>query len=168
MTLSTTQCATIAKLAHKGQKYGKLGYFEGHVQAVVDELGPKASEAAKQIAYLHDVVEDTAYTLSDLQSLGVDQHVLECLLWLTRDKDESYAEYIKNIITKAPYRAALVKMADLRVNLRMSEKTRDEVAPGAYWEEAIRRVQKYELALLVFDTVGYTLKGFDQIENASR
>jgi (p)ppGpp synthase/HD superfamily hydrolase len=163
MTLTTAQCATIAKVAHKGQKYGDMRYFHGHVCEVVKELsreGYHPSEAIRQLAYLHDVAEDTNFTMSDLASLGVDRHVLECLGWLTRSISESYTDYIENIITLAPYEAALVKIADLRVNLRMSEKS-VEILRGCRassvgekkYLKAKARVKKYSLALLAFKMI---------------
>jgi (p)ppGpp synthase/HD superfamily hydrolase len=153
MTLTTSQCATLAKVAHKGQKYGKLDYFEDHVCEVVKELH-FPSERVRQIAYLHDVVEDTKFSLSDLAYLGVGPHVVKCVAWLTHDGSQSYADYIADIILWAPYEAALVKMADLRVNLRMSEKTMAENDPStAAYQRAKARVQKYQLALLAFKMV---------------
>lgn len=89
-------------------------------------------------ALLHDVVEDTDYTLQDLQEMGFSPAVLEALALLTHDDAVPYMEYVfalkKNPIAKA------VKLADLRHN---SDLTRLDCIDDA----ARRRVEKYRAAI---------------------
>ena len=77
----------------------------------------------QEVCLLHDVVEDTDFTIEDLRGIYVDcgferffdiyiKHALECI---THDKTMSYEEYIK-ICLENPI-AALVKMIDLQDNL---------------------------------------------------
>ena len=90
------------------------------------------------VALLHDVIEDTSYTLQDLQELGFDQDVLEALALLTHDKNVPYMEYVAKIKPNPIARA--VKLADLRHN---SDLTRmDEIT-----EAALKRVEKYKAAM---------------------
>ncbi len=67
---------SIAAAAHKGQvdKAGKP-YIEhpAHVAANVQ------GDAAKAVAWLHDVVEDTPLTFADLRERGVAPEVIEAL-----------------------------------------------------------------------------------------
>lgn len=65
---------SIARRAHEG-RLDKAGapYIEhsAHVAAAVED------EKAEAIAWLHDVVEDTAYMLSDLETEGINDTVIE-------------------------------------------------------------------------------------------
>lgn len=71
----------------------------------------------KMVAILHDVLEDTDATVSDLQMMGMPLLVIEALKTITRDKDnDSYFEYINKV--KNNEIARVVKIMDLRDNLR--------------------------------------------------
>ena len=89
-------------------------------------------------ALLHDVVEDTDYTIDDLKNMGFPIDVLEALKLLTHDPSVPYMDYVvalsDNEIAKS------VKMADLRHN---SDLTRLDVVD----EWAIKRNEKYKKAL---------------------
>ena len=50
-------------------------------------------------ALLHDVVEDTHYTLEDLEKLGFSPQVLEAVALLTHADDVPYLEYVEKIKT---------------------------------------------------------------------
>jgi (p)ppGpp synthase/HD superfamily hydrolase len=67
---------------------------------------------------LHDVIEDTPYTLEDLSALGYPESILQALDCLSRRKEESYEEFILRI--KENPLACKVKLADLRDNSDMS------------------------------------------------
>ena len=66
-------------------------------------------------AYLHDVIEDTDYLIGDI----IDEYgetVAEAVKLLTRDKEETYADYIvgiKNSVFLEGKIARVVKLADL-------------------------------------------------------
>ena len=49
---------------------------------------------AKTIALLHDVVEDSAWTLEDLRMEGLPEEVVQSVGILTKNRDESYEEYL--------------------------------------------------------------------------
>ena len=49
------------------------------------------------VALLHDVVEDTAYTLQDIASMGFPQSVIDALKLLTHEKSTPYMDYIIRI-----------------------------------------------------------------------
>lgn len=91
------------------------------------------------VALLHDVVEDTEYSLDDLKNMGFPQQVIEALGLLTHDKSVPYMDYIaeikKNPIAKA------VKLADLKHN---SDLFRLDIID----EKATKRVNKYTDAIL--------------------
>src|SRR4030042_3566892 len=67
------------------------------------------------VAVLHDVVEDTRYTLEDLRKAGYSGKILRSLGYLTRRDGEEYEEFIKRV--KHNPLARKVKIADLKDNL---------------------------------------------------
>jgi (p)ppGpp synthase/HD superfamily hydrolase len=99
-----------------------------------------ADEDTTICALLHDVVEDTDYTLDDLRQIGFPDAVLEALALLTHDPAVSYMDYVKEIATNPIAKA--VKMADLRHN---SDLSRMEPHQIDAW--ALKRNEKYRIAL---------------------
>ena len=90
------------------------------------------------VALLHDVVEDTSYSLRDIREMGFESDIVDALARLTHGKNVSYMDYAANI--KENSMARTVKLADLRHN---SDLTRlDEIN-----EEALSRVEKYKAAI---------------------
>lgn len=88
-------------------------------------------------ALLHDVVEDTKWTLKELEAEGFPTGVLEAVRLLTREKDVPYMAYIERL--SGNQIARKVKLADLEHN---SDLTRlIEVT-----ERDLRRQEKYFLA----------------------
>lgn len=69
-------------------------------------------------ALLHDVVEDTDYSLQDLQDMGFGDAVIDALKLLTHDPQVPYMEYVK-AIAENPL-ARKVKLADLEHNSDIS------------------------------------------------
>ena len=93
-------------------------------------------------ALLHDVVEDTAYTLNDLREMGFPEAVLAALALLTHDHSTPYLDYVARI--KENPIAKAVKLADLRHN---SDLTRMDHVDN----EALTRVAKYQAALRLLE-----------------
>lgn len=96
---------------------------------------------------LHDIVEDTAHTLDDLQALGAHPDVLETVDLLTRtDKHEPYADHITRV-AEHPI-AGWVKASDVADNYRRL---------GGIEREATRNrlTVKYEIAIGLLTDAGY-------------
>lgn len=95
-------------------------------------------EETTVVALLHDVVEDTRYTLADIAAMGFPERVTDALALLTHDDAVPYMEYIAairyNPIAKA------VKLADLQHN---SDLTRLDYVDA----KALQRVEKYRKAI---------------------
>ena len=99
-------------------------------------------ELTTTAALLHDVAEDTDYTLSDLADMGFPSPVLEALALLTHHEEESYLDYVARL-RENPI-ARTVKRADLRHN---SDLTRLDTVG----EEDQARIEKYRAALALLD-----------------
>lgn len=95
-------------------------------------------EAATIVALLHDVVEDTEYTLADFQNMGFSQEVCDAIALMTHDPAVPYLEYVARI--KGNPIARAVKMADLLHNSDLSRLDRID-------EKALARVEKYKAAI---------------------
>ena len=89
-------------------------------------------------ALLHDVVEDTSYTLDDLRAMGFPEEVVAVLTLLTHKDGVPYMEYVEKI--KENPIAVRVKLADLAHN---SDESRLDVVD----EYALRRAEKYKQAI---------------------
>jgi len=105
----------IATSAHAGQvdKAGRP-YVEHPLRVMQQMTTPKA----KCVAALHDVVEDSPWTLEQLRAEGFSAHVVDALDALTHRTDETYAAYILRV-QQNPL-ARRVKCADLRDNSDIS------------------------------------------------
>ena len=99
-------------------------------------------EYAVITALLHDVAEDTEYTLQDLEAMGYPAEVLEALRLLTHDPAVPYMDYVAAVKPNPIARA--VKLADLRHNRDLSRLD----APD---EKALARVQKYRAAIALLE-----------------
>ena len=81
-------------------------------QIVCGEIGLGSTSICA--ALLHDVVEDTPYTIEDLRAMGYPEEVIEAVTLLTHDDDTPYLEYVARIKHNPLARA--VKLADLKHN----------------------------------------------------
>lgn len=96
------------------------------------------TEETVTVALLHDVVEDTDYSMQDIINMGFPKAVTDALALMTHDKAVPYMEYVEKI--KGNSIARTVKLADLRHNSDMS---RLEVVD----DKALQRIQKYQEAI---------------------
>lgn len=104
----------IAAQAHQGQKDKAGAPYLLHPLRMMLRM---TSEATMMAAVLHDVVEDTDWTLERLREVGVSAEVLAAVDCLTHREDESYQEFIARVQTNAIARQ--VKVADLEDNMNI-------------------------------------------------
>ena len=52
-------------------------------------------EDSTVVALLHDIVEDTEYTLDNLRDMGFPQRILDAVALMTHDKSVPYMEYVR-------------------------------------------------------------------------
>ena len=131
----------LAEASHEGQ-FRKTGeaYIEHPlaVAGILAELGMDSTCIAAAI--MHDVVEDTDYTLEDLSKMGYPSEVIDVLRLLTHAPEVPYFDYVKAISVNPI--AKQVKLADLAHN---SDVTRlDEID-----ERAVTRTEKYKKAIVM-------------------
>ena len=109
-TEMTIKAMKIAYEAHLGQlDYNDVPYIF-HPYHIAEQMD---DEVSCTIALLHDVVEDTRLTLSDLEQIFPTQ-VVEIVRLLTHDENIDYFDYIREI-KKNPI-ATKVKLEDLKHN----------------------------------------------------
>ena len=121
--------------AHKDQvdKSGMPYVF--HPFHVAEQM---QDEITTTVALLHDVVEDTDYTLADLSEMGFPEAVMDALALLTHDPSVPYMEYVAKIKHNPVARA--VKLADLMHNS-------DTARLGCVSENDAQRLEKYRTAI---------------------
>ena len=126
--------------AHKDQvdKSGMPYVF--HPFHVAEQM---KDEATTIVALLHDVVEDTDYTLEKIAAEGFGQDVVDALALMTHDKNVDYLDYVAKI--KDNPIAKAVKLADLAHN---SDPTRLDVID----EETQQRLEKYKKAIALLES----------------
>lgn len=133
-TALTRKAMRICYAAHEGQVDKSGVPYVFHPIHLAERM-----ETEEEIctALLHDVVEDTKWTLAELEAEGFPVSVLEAVRLLTREKDVPYMSYIERLSGNRIARK--VKLADLEHN---SDLTRlIEVT-----ERDLRRQEKYFLA----------------------
>jgi (p)ppGpp synthase/HD superfamily hydrolase len=116
-TIKTT--LSLIKKAHAGQMYGSSPYWT-HPLAVAEKgreiFGSKFTDTAYIVALLHDVIEDTHLTLTDLQKIGYSGQVLDAVSLVTKDKSMDYEVNIDRIVKSRNVFAQMVKFADNFIN----------------------------------------------------
>ncbi len=97
---------------------------------------------ARLVAILHDVIEDSAYNLSDLRHAGYPSRVLDAVDALTKRAGEAYEDYIERVILNPLARR--VKVADLEDNMdvwRIRNFTQDDFERLERYRRAWSRVK---------------------------
>lgn len=139
-TENTNKALRLAYEAHAGQ-FDKSGVpYVFHPLHLAEQMDDEDSIVA---ALLHDVVEDTACSLADLQAMGFPAGALEAVALLTHDPAEPYLSYVARV--KENPIARRVKLADLRHNSDLSRI--DQVT-----ERDLERVEKYAAAIRLLET----------------
>lgn len=138
-TEQTKKAMKLCFAAHKDQvdKSGMPYVF--HPFHLAEQM---TDEATTVTALLHDVVEDTDYTLNDLRAMGFPEAAVDAIAMMTHDPKVPYLDYVAKIKTNPVARA--VKLADLRHNSDLSRL--DTVD-----EKALERAEKYRKAIRLLE-----------------
>jgi len=124
----------IAAQAHLGQRDKAGAAYILHPLRMMMRM---ESEAAMIAAVLHDVVEDSDWTLEQLRGEGFSEEILQAVDCLTRRDGETYEEFVARAQANAIARQ--VKIADLEDN--MNVKRIGEMTP-----KDLARIDKYHRA----------------------
>ena len=112
MTPTLEDAIILAAGAHRGH-VDKGG--QPYILHVLRVMLRQEDETARIVAALHDILEDTHVTLTDLRAAGYSDDVCAAVVCLTRRPAETYEEMIERI-ARNPL-ARQVKLADLADNL---------------------------------------------------
>ena len=138
-TKLTKQAIRLCFDAHKDQVDKSGMPYVLHPFHLAEQM---VDEITTVVALLHDVVEDTDYTLEDIRALGFPEEVVAALTLLTHDPAVPYMEYVARLGRDPVARA--VKLADLGHN---SDITRlDRVT-----QKDLDRVEKYREAMGILE-----------------
>ena len=124
--MSTNILLTLAKglsrAGHEDQMYGGRPYSY-HIDCVVSKVGflfgesPKLS-SLKIVAYLHDLLEDTSTSPSDLFAYGFSQEIVDAIVAISKIDGESLEDYYVRVVKNKL--AFKVKIVDTLSNLEHS------------------------------------------------
>ncbi|MBR3473702.1 MAG: bifunctional (p)ppGpp synthetase/guanosine-3',5'-bis(diphosphate) 3'-pyrophosphohydrolase [Oscillospiraceae bacterium] len=149
-TEQTKKALRLCFKAHEGQ-VDKSGIpYVYHPLHLAEQMSDEDSTVA---ALLHDVAEDTDYSLEDLRRMAFPPRALEAVALLTHDPAEPYLDYVARM--KQHPVAKAVKLADLRHNSDLSRL--DTVT-----EQDLARVEKYAAAIRLLEEEEAPAEGKDR------
>ncbi|MBR7132678.1 MAG: bifunctional (p)ppGpp synthetase/guanosine-3',5'-bis(diphosphate) 3'-pyrophosphohydrolase [Clostridia bacterium] len=134
-TEKTKKALKLCFEAHKNQTDKSGMPYVFHPFHLAEQM---ETEETAVVALLHDVIEDTDYTLEDIRKMGLGETVVNALSLLTHDDAVEYMDYVRAI--KENSVAKSVKLADLRHNSDLSRL-------DAVDEKALTRREKYLKAI---------------------
>ena len=134
-TDKTKKAMKLCYEAHKDQVDTTGVPYVFHPFHVAEQM---TSEASTIVALLHDVVEDTDYTLDDIAAAGFGKEIVDAVALMTHEDDVPYLDYVANL--KDNPIAREVKLADLAHNS-------DQSRLGEIDEETRQRLEKYKKAI---------------------
>ena len=139
-TDKTKRAMKLCYEAHKGQ-VDKTGVpYVFHPFHVAEQM---TDEATTVVALLHDVVEDTEYTLEDIAALGFGQEIVDAVALMTHEDGVPYLDYVARLKSNPLARA--VKLADLAHNSDLSRL-------GEIDDETEHRLEKYKKARALLES----------------
>ncbi len=124
----------LALKAHRGQQDKSGAPYILHPLRLMLKMHTDEDRIA---ALLHDVVEDSAYTLADLHEMGYSQAILDAVDCLTKRDNEDYIAAMQRV--KPNPIARRVKLADLEDNM-------DIRRLASVTEKDWQRLQRYRAA----------------------
>ena len=140
-TDKTKKAIKLCYEAHAGQ-VDKSGLpYVHHPLHLAEQM---SDEDTTVVALLHDVVEDTRYTLEDLEAMDFGPDVIEAIRVMTHDDSVPYMDYVREIAGNPIARQ--VKLADLAHN---SDLTRLDHEPT---EQDMARYRKYQEARKILES----------------
>ena len=131
----TKKAIKIAFDAHRNQTDKSGMPYVTHPLHLAEQMPDEVSVC---VALLHDVVEDSEYTLEDLAKEGFPEEITGRVALLTHDESVPYMDYVAAL--KDDPVAKRVKLADLRHNSDLSRIDHPT-------ERDFERIKKYQTAI---------------------
>jgi (p)ppGpp synthase/HD superfamily hydrolase len=136
--MSTLEKAiSIAALAHAGQRDKAGAPYILHPLRVMLKM---TTEEERITAVLHDLIEDTDWTIERLAQEGFHRKILDAVDCLTKREGEGYEAFIRRV--RLNPLAVRVKIADLEDNMDITRLKKVTAADE-------KRIEKYRNALQV-------------------
>ncbi|MDO5096839.1 MAG: hypothetical protein Q4D65_09770 [Peptostreptococcaceae bacterium] len=133
----------LIKEAHKDQKDKAGEEYTKHLETVAKSVRSKYEDKEYEIcALLHDILEDTDVTVTELRKIGFTERIINTIKVLTKKKREDYMEYIQRV--KKDHIARAIKKEDLKHNMDISRIENPS-------ESDIKRVEKYKKVLKLLE-----------------
>ena len=136
-TPMTKKAMKLCYLAHKEQTDKSGLPYVFHPIHLAEQM---MTEETTIVALLHDVIEDSNYTVEDLRRWGFSVTTIEAVSLLTYDKSIPYLDYIWDISRNRI--ATKVKIADLRHNM-------DTTRLDSITDEDNERIEQYKKAIRI-------------------
>lgn len=130
------------KKAHASQSYNGQPYYH-HPVAVMKRLPSSSSAEVKLAALLHDVIEDTEYTESDLLDLGYSKRTVDLVSKLSRPPGSTYLDWISDIKATGDKDLINIKVADNEENLsNIKNLPPEKQSIGKRYEKSLQILKK--------------------------
>jgi len=124
----------IAVQAHKGQTDKAGAPYILHPLRVMMSF---STETEMTVAVLHDVVEKSSWTISQLSDAGFSMEILQAVECVTRRDDESYADFLERNKTNPIGRRVRIADIEDKLDLRRFDDLTDT---------DLQRLQRYHRA----------------------
>ncbi len=138
-TENTKKALKLCFEAHKNQTDKSGMPYVFHPFHLAEQM---KTEETTIVALLHDLIEDTNYTIEDLTNMGFNKSITDAILLMTHSDDVDYMDYVRAI--KENPIAKAVKLADLNHN---SDLTRLDIVD----EKSLKRREKYQKAIALLE-----------------
>lgn len=121
----------IATQAHKGQTDKAKAPYIFHPIRIANKC---SNDNERIVALLHDVIEDTDITTNYLLAEGFPEYIIDAILSVTRNEQESYDDFVKRARLNPIGRQ--VKLHDLEDNMDITRLQK-------LTEQDMQRLNKY-------------------------
>ena len=138
-TDNTKKALKLCFEAHKDQKDKSGIPYVFHPFHLAEQM---ETEETTIVALLHDVVEDTDYTIDDIKNMGFSDAIIDAIRLMTHNDGSDYMDYVRRI--KSNPIAKAVKLADLRHNSDLSRLDKVD-------DKALTRREKYLKAMEILE-----------------
>jgi (p)ppGpp synthase/HD superfamily hydrolase len=132
----------VATKAHRGQTdRGGVDYIN-HPTVIADKVKHEG-ENYEIVAWLHDVIEDSEFTMDDIKAFGFNKDVTDAVAILTRNSSMNYDEYLQ--VIRANKIALKVKIADITHNsdlTRLKKITKNDLDRTKKYKKALKFLNK--------------------------